>query len=164
MDDIDLGNGSRVTELYETVSLIEQTDLWANFSQDDFTQLCQRLVRADLDTPKYWSDDANSIVWKEWESRVLRLGHIEKRAWYLFKLNGQPNNPRTGIGIAADLARKGDRITVLQGCSLPVLLRKRQDAPGTYTYHHETYIPGFMHGEAVEDLSRCFDEIMFEIF
>jgi hypothetical protein len=48
------------------------------------------------------------------------------------------------FGVCTPSACVGDRIVLLTGCSFPVLLRERPDAPGTYIYVKEAYLPGFI--------------------
>jgi hypothetical protein len=51
------------------------------------------------------------------------------------------------IGLAPKEARRGDTICVLFGCSVPVVLREKQDI---FTFVGECYVDGLMHGEAVD--------------
>ena len=54
------------------------------------------------------------------------------------------------IGMAPRRARKNDLICVLYGCSVPIVLRNREDAGGdTYTFIGECYVDGFMNGESL---------------
>jgi hypothetical protein len=55
------------------------------------------------------------------------------------------------IGMAPCRARKGDSICVLLGCSIPVVLRKRNDDP-SYEFIGEIYLHGFMDGEIFEEV------------
>jgi hypothetical protein len=63
------------------------------------------------------------------------------------------------FGVCIPSACVGDRIVLLRGCSFPVLLRERPDAPGTYIYVKEAYLPGFIGFE----YSESFEEKLFEI-
>ncbi len=65
------------------------------------------------------------------------------------------------IGMAPHEARKGDKVCILLGCRVPVLLRERQE--GGYELVGEAYVQGIMHGESVtdENIDRLED---FEIY
>ena len=65
------------------------------------------------------------------------------------------------FGLAPQQARIGDKICLLYGCSVPVVLRECQGSVGTLYFHDEktksfyeivgeAYVDGFMHGEAFE--------------
>lgn len=56
---------------------------------------------------------------------------------------------RGHLGWAADNAKQGDKIFVLKGCSVPVLLRARPE--GGYTVVGDAYVHWIMKGEAVRD-------------
>jgi hypothetical protein len=57
------------------------------------------------------------------------------------------------IGMAPCRVRKGDRICVLFGCSIPMILRQRGDG-SSYEVIGECYLHGFMNGEALEGLDN----------
>ena len=52
------------------------------------------------------------------------------------------------IGSAPQMAEEGDILCVLYGCSVPVILRKRQDE-NFYEFVGECYLHGFMDAEAI---------------
>lgn len=52
-------------------------------------------------------------------------------------------------GMVPCRTRRGDQIWVLLGCSIPVVLRKRQEGT-SFNVVGECYINGFMHGEALD--------------
>ena len=54
-----------------------------------------------------------------------------------------------GVGMGPHEARKGDKIVLLLGCRLPVILRKREDE--SYILIGEAYIHGIMNGEAMTE-------------
>jgi hypothetical protein len=56
------------------------------------------------------------------------------------------------LGLAPDLAKEGDSICILTGCSVPVLLREKTNKITNKHYHEligECYIHGMMDGEAL---------------
>lgn len=53
------------------------------------------------------------------------------------------------IGWAHPRAEKGDKIYLLQGCSVPAILRKKPD--GGYVIVGDAYVQGIMNGEAIKD-------------
>jgi hypothetical protein len=55
------------------------------------------------------------------------------------------------IGMGPYRVRKGDRIYVLLGCSVPLILRPRQGQP-SYQVVGECYLHGFMDGEVLKEL------------
>jgi hypothetical protein len=54
------------------------------------------------------------------------------------------------IGMAPRRAQSGDIVCVLFGCSVPVVLRKRQDDNETWEFIGECYLHGFMEGQILE--------------
>lgn len=56
------------------------------------------------------------------------------------------------MGLARFRCRLNDRVCVVKGCSVPLVLRPRQD--GRYLVIGEAYVHGFMNGEAIEKLER----------
>lgn len=64
------------------------------------------------------------------------------------------------LGMAACRAMKGDLVCVLFGCSIPVLLREREE--GRYEFVGECYLDGFMNGEAL-DKDRGLAETQFAL-
>lgn len=58
------------------------------------------------------------------------------------------------VGMAPFRARKGDIVCILYGCSIPVLLREREE--GSYDFIGEVYLDGFMNGEGLNVESRRF--------
>ena len=57
------------------------------------------------------------------------------------------------VGMAPSRAMKGDVVAVLFGCSVPVLLRPRDQERTTYAFIGECYVHGYVNGEAIQDLS-----------
>jgi hypothetical protein len=55
------------------------------------------------------------------------------------------------IGTGPCRVRKGDRICVLLGCSIPLILRPREGQP-SYQVVGECYLHGFMDGEVLKGL------------
>jgi hypothetical protein len=55
------------------------------------------------------------------------------------------------IGMGPCRVRKGDRICVLLGCSIPLILRLREGQP-SYQVVGECYLHGFMDGEVLKEL------------
>lgn len=62
------------------------------------------------------------------------------------------------LGMVSKQAQKGDLVCVLHGCSVPVVLRKREDRKETYTFISECYIHRFMNGEIFDHNDRQADE------
>lgn len=54
-----------------------------------------------------------------------------------------------GIGLVSQKAKKGDRICVLLGCSVPILLRQSRQG-GRFTLIGECFLDGFMDGAGLE--------------
>ena len=57
------------------------------------------------------------------------------------------------IGMAPCRAQKGDQICVLLGCSIPMILRKRE-GDSLYEVIGECYLQGFMNGEVMKEWER----------
>jgi hypothetical protein len=57
------------------------------------------------------------------------------------------------IGVVSGRAQKGDQIWVLLGCSVPVVLRKR-DGEQSCEVIGECYLQGYMQGEIMEELRK----------
>jgi len=55
------------------------------------------------------------------------------------------------FGMAPNVVRQGDEVFVVVGCSIPVILRKR-DGGEKYEVVGECYVDGFMKGEGMEDI------------
>lgn len=55
------------------------------------------------------------------------------------------------FGMAPWRVQKGDKICVLLGCSIPLVLRPRLDT-NSYEVIGECYLHGFMNGEVLGDL------------
>lgn len=55
------------------------------------------------------------------------------------------------VGMAPERARKGDVVCVLLGCSIPVILRRRE-ASDSYEFIGECYVHGFMAGEILDSV------------
>jgi hypothetical protein len=63
------------------------------------------------------------------------------------------------VGMAPARAKDGDAICVLYGCSVPVILRRRDDRERTWEFIGECYMHGFMNGEAL-DSGRSAEEFI----
>lgn len=57
------------------------------------------------------------------------------------------------MGAAPEMTRVGDKVCVLFGCSVPVILRKIRSEKA-YRFVGERYLSGFMDGEAMKKLER----------
>ena len=57
------------------------------------------------------------------------------------------------VGMAPSRAVKGDVLAVLFGCSVPVLLRPRNQERTSYAFIGECYVHGYMNGEAIQELN-----------
>jgi hypothetical protein len=55
------------------------------------------------------------------------------------------------IGLGPETLKEGDKICVLLGCSMPVILRKVENH---YIYIGEAFIDGYMFGKAIEELEQ----------
>jgi len=88
-----------------------------------------------------------SYVGRSWFNTSTRMRHSEQLL-------------RCVMGVCATDTCLNDKIVVLRGCSFPVLLHERPEAPGTYAYIKEVYLYGFMHGEGIGQ----FEEQSFEIY
>ena len=55
------------------------------------------------------------------------------------------------IGLSADTVLEGDKICILLGCSLPVILCKVENH---YIYLGEAYVDGYMYGKAIDELEQ----------
>lgn len=53
------------------------------------------------------------------------------------------------VGLAPRDARKGDLVCILSGYSVPAVLRRKED--GSFQFVGESYMQGFMEGQALED-------------
>lgn len=74
-----------------------------------------------------------SVIWNK------RLFISKKKEW---------------IGLAPSVAKEGDIICILHGCSVPVLLRPRLESGETlFRLVGECYVHGIMDGEAIDDKS-----------
>jgi hypothetical protein len=60
---------------------------------------------------------------------------------------------RERLGICMDAARPGDRIALLLGGEVPVIIRPREDKK--YTFVDECYLHGFMRGEGLVDARQA---------
>ncbi|ORX93677.1 hypothetical protein BCR34DRAFT_441785, partial [Clohesyomyces aquaticus] len=54
------------------------------------------------------------------------------------------------VGLAPADTEKGDNICVLFGCSVPVILRRREQKSPSYKLIGECFVDGFMDGKAME--------------
>ena len=70
-----------------------------------------------------------------------------------------------GLGLLPASAESSDRVAVLFGCSVPVLLRPRmeKDPVGSFTLIGECFIDGIMEGEAVAGLNTKPEALYFYI-
>jgi hypothetical protein len=59
--------------------------------------------------------------------------------------------PEGYMGLGPRFAEKGDLVCILLGCSVPILIRKRE---AKYAVVGDTYIYGMMHGEIMEKVDR----------
>jgi len=86
---------------------------------------------------------------------------LKDRSFFSCILFYELSDPIEGkaFGVCTPSACVGDMIILLRGCSFPMLLRERPDAPGTYIYVKEAYWPGFIGFE----YSESFKETPFEI-
>jgi len=57
------------------------------------------------------------------------------------------------IGMAPSRGFKGDVVAILFGCSVPVLLRPRDQNVTSYAFIGECYVHDFMNGEAIQELN-----------
>ena len=57
------------------------------------------------------------------------------------------------IGMAPSRAFKGDVVAILFGCSVPVVLRPRDQNTTSYAFVGECYVHEYMNGEAIEEFS-----------
>ncbi|USP80387.1 hypothetical protein yc1106_07661 [Curvularia clavata] len=64
------------------------------------------------------------------------------------------------VGTVPAKATTGDLVCILYGCSVPMLLRKREDEE-RFTIVGECYLDGFMNGEALKQADAS--EVMFQI-
>lgn len=53
------------------------------------------------------------------------------------------------IGMAPPRAKQGDAVCVLFGCSVPVVLRRREDQEGEWEFVGECYLHEFMDGRSL---------------
>jgi hypothetical protein len=53
------------------------------------------------------------------------------------------------LGMTSDLAEEGDRVCILLGCSIPVILRPISD--GTHMFICDAYIDGYMFGKGISE-------------
>ena len=64
------------------------------------------------------------------------------------------------VGWAHPRAEKGDKVCILKGCSVPILLRSRPE--GCYVVVGDAYVHGIMNGEAMAE-ARPSDWVDLEI-
>jgi hypothetical protein len=84
-------------------------------------------------------DDIIKIGRKNVDTLFWRSAVVLKRRLIFFTKNGR-------LGLGATHIAKGDIVTVVKGCNVPIILRK----VGThFTFISTCYIPGIMDGEAV---------------
>lgn len=77
-------------------------------------------------------------------------------------------NSRMVVGLMPPLAKLGDHICVLYGCSVPVVLRKMSSAEDSHAHWQligDAYVHGIMNGETMRDSANTpiHDETTFEI-
>ena len=129
-------NGSATPDFYP-VACQEQADGYYRVASN---------YRRDWDaTPMSRATDALVVKF------VLRVQEVV--------LNRRLVNTKDGrLGLAPDLAKKRDLICILFGCSVPIVLRRHQDA-GTgeeyFQFIGECYIHGIMMGEALDMAKRA---------
>lgn len=97
-----------------------------------------RVSTADPTRPKRDIDDLTNVELKFLEQ--VALATMRKRL--LFTYEGY-------IGMAPHETRKGDKICLLLGCRVPVVLRQRVE--GGYELVGEVYVHGIMKGEALTE-------------
>lgn len=56
------------------------------------------------------------------------------------------------LGLGPQRTSVGDKVVILLGCSVPVILRREPSFSAIYTIIGECFIQGVMDGEAIEDL------------
>jgi hypothetical protein len=61
------------------------------------------------------------------------------------------------MGLVPANTRSGDRIYVIFGADVPYVVRKTE-TDGNFTLIGECYVVGLMHGEAMKDFSKYWDE------
>lgn len=62
------------------------------------------------------------------------------------------------IGRGPFASKPGDKIAILIGCQMPVVLRKRPDDPSAYQFIGSCFIDGYMKGEALEGIDMNSEE------
>ncbi len=108
----------------------------------------QRAVEDDLPTHRLIL--ANSRLKAVTQKVVVEyLQRVQSIVW-MRRLIKTEN--KSALGLVPDLAKKGDLICILSGCSVPVLLREINDMGPSRVCHEligECYIHGMMDGEAL---------------
>lgn len=118
-----------------------------------YQRACQKClaqsIRGDIDINKLIqdSDDKTMVDFLRrvrdviWNRKFVRsAGSLEYK--------GTPT-PKKLFGLAPDLAKEGDFICILLGCSVPVILREHQYRAGCHELIGEAYVYGMMDGEAL---------------
>jgi Heterokaryon incompatibility protein (HET) len=69
----------------------------------------------------------------------------------IFRGHGVGNNHGTLVGLIPQYAREGDKLCILFGCSVPLVLREQYSQDNTYNWQliGEAYIHGFMDGQGI---------------
>ena len=91
------------------------------------------------------------------EMRSFNIYGVDKKALKLIGLVREVTRTRRFfvtadryIGLAPSVAREGDRVAVIYGCSNPFLIRETGDHEATWRLVGECYVYGLMDGEAIK--------------
>ncbi|RDW57815.1 hypothetical protein BP5796_12616 [Coleophoma crateriformis] len=109
---------------------------WYNNQPDDFFNTSY--LKSLNNTPSAKIEFLDRVQQVTWGRKVIRS-------------TGNTGNTRSRhfVGLAPSEARVGDLISILFGCSVPVILRRRKTG-GEFTFIGECYIDGVMDGEAID--------------
>ncbi|KAI8676202.1 HET domain-containing protein [Fusarium sp. Ph1] len=97
----------------------------------------------------HWQDAGAAFRWV-WETRRAELESIPGRLLSFFALSVKFITRDNYMGVASS-AEVGDKVVVLAGCNVPVLLRPKGNH---YEHISACYVVGFMDGEAKEMVDR----------
>ena len=91
------------------------------------------------------------------EKRLFNICGVDKKALKLIRLIREVTRTQRFsvtayryIGLAPGVAREGDRVAVIYGCSTPFLIRETGDLEANWHLVGEWYVYGLMDGEAIK--------------
>jgi hypothetical protein len=156
---VDVSN--KLVKFYESMLLtsVSHELIRSLLPEKQFLDICQRIL---LPEKQMQTVAVGSML--QTQINALSFSYTG-RSWFNTTARMKHREPslRSAMGVCATATCLNDKIVVLRGCSFPVLLRERPEAPGTYVYIKEVYLHGFMHGEGIGQFEEQFFEISIEL-